>query len=80
MEHVTVKTPYIYEYCAFVFYESVWYHPGLHPNFNDENKTLVRWLGGSHRIGSDMCYLIPKKLGTVIEETTILVQLPAAHR
>ena len=58
MEHVTVKTPEITEYCDFDFYDLVWYHTGLHPNFNDENRTLSRWLGISKRIGSDMCYWI----------------------
>ena len=71
MEHVTIRTPYISEYCDFYFYDLVWYHPGLHPNFNDENRNLGRWLGVSHRIGSDICYLILTKSGTVIEETTI---------
>ena len=54
MEHVTVETPYISEYCDFDFYDLVWYHPGLHFNYNDENKTLGRWLDVSHRIGNDM--------------------------
>ena len=71
MEHVTAKTPYISKYYDFDFYDLDWYHPGLHPNFNDENSTFGRWLGVSHRIGSDMCYLILKKSGTLIEETTI---------
>ena len=71
LDHVTANTPYISEYYDFDFYDLVWYHPGLHPNFNDENRTLGRWLGFFHRIGSDMCYLIPTKAGTVIEETTV---------
>ena len=71
MEHVTVETPYISEYCDFDFYDLVWYHPGLHFKYNDENKTLGRWLDVSHRIGSAMCYLILTKSGTVIEETNV---------
>ena len=71
MENVTGKTPDISEYCDLDFCDLVWYHPGLHPNFNDENRTLGRWLGFSHRIGSDMCYLIPIKSGTLIEEATV---------
>ena len=35
-EHVTGKTPDISEYCDFYFYDLVWYHPGLHPIFNDK--------------------------------------------
>ena len=42
MEHITGKKPNIYEYCDFGFYDLFWYHPGLHPNFNDENRTLGR--------------------------------------
>ena len=49
----------------------VWYHPGLHPNFNDENRTLGWWLGISHRIGSDMYYFLLTKSGTVIVEATV---------
>ena len=71
MEHVTVEIPYISEYCDFDFYDLVWYHPGLHPNFNDENKTLGRWVDFSHGIGNDMWYLIPTKSVTVIEETNV---------
>ena len=71
MEHVTAKKPFISDYSDFDFYDLVWYHPGLHPNYNDENKTLGRWLGVSHRIRGDMCYLILTKSGTVIEKTTV---------
>ena len=56
MEHVTGKTPDISKYFDFDFYDLVWYHPGLHPEFNDENRTLGQWLGVSYNIGSDMCY------------------------
>ena len=71
MEHVTGKTPNISEYCDFYFYELVWYHPGIYPNFNDGNRALERWLGVSHRIRSAMCYWVMKKSGTVIVETTV---------
>jgi len=71
MEHVTGKTHAISEFCDFNFYDLVWYHPGLYPNFNDENRALGRWLGVSNRIGSDMCYWILTKSGTVIAETTV---------
>ena len=71
MEHVTGNISEIPEYCDFYFYDLVWYHPGIHPKFNDENRTLGRWVGVSHRIVSDMCYWIIKKSGTVIAETTV---------
>ena len=71
VEHVTGKTPDISKYCDFDFYDLVWYHPGLHPNYNDENRNLGRWIGVSHRILSDMCYCILTKSCTVIVETTV---------
>ena len=71
MEHVTGKILDISEYCDFDFYDLVWYHPGLHPNFNDENRTLGQCIGVSHRIGSCMCYFILKKSGTLVAETTV---------
>ena len=71
MDHVTGKISDISEYCDFYFYDLVWYHPGIHPKFNDENRTLGRWVGLSHRIGSDMCNWILKKSCTVISETTV---------
>ena len=71
MEHVTGQTLDISEYYYFDLYDFVWYHPGLYPKFNYENRTLGRWLGVSQRIGSDICYLIPTKSVTVISETTV---------
>ena len=49
----------------------VWYHPGLHFNFNDENRTLGRWQDVYHMIGGDLCHLILTKSGTVIEKATV---------
>ena len=71
MEHVTIKTPYIYEQRYFDFYALVWYHPELYTNFNDDNRTLGRWLGVSNRIGSDICYWILPKSATVIAKTNV---------
>ena len=70
-EHVTGKTPDISEYLDFDFYDLVWYHPGVHPNFNNEIRELGRWLGVSHRVGSDMCYWILTVTGNVISESTV---------
>ena len=56
IEAVTGKTPDISEYLDFDFYDLVWYFPGLHPSISEDNRALGRWLGVSHRIGSDMCY------------------------
>ena len=71
MEHVTGKTSNISKYCDFDLYDLVWYHTGIHPNFNDENRSLGRWSGVSHRIGIDMCYWVLTKSGKVISETTV---------
>ena len=58
MDHAIGKTLDISEYCAFDLYNLVWYHPGLQPNFNDENRTLGQWLGIFHVIGSDICVCV----------------------
>ena len=71
MDYVTGKTPAISEYCDFDLYDLVWYHTGLHTNFNDKNRTLGRWLGVYHRIGSDICYWILPKSATVIAKTNV---------
>ena len=71
LEHVTGKTPDISELCDFDFYDLVWYHPGPHPNLGDDIRSLGRWLGIAHRIGSELCYWILTKDGSVIAETTV---------
>ena len=70
-EEVTGKTPDISEYCDFDFYDLVWYYPGVHPSISEDNRALGRWLGVSHRIGSDMCYWIMPVNGQAIAETTV---------
>ena len=70
-EQVTGKTPDISEYLDFDFYDLIWYHPGVHPNFDNEIRQLGRWLGVSHRVGSDMCYWILTVTGHVISESTV---------
>ena len=37
----------------------------------DDNVTLGRWLGISHKIGSDMCYWVLIVSGDVIARTTV---------
>ena len=70
-DQVTGKTPYISEYCDFDFYDLVWYHAGVHPSISKENREMGRWLGMSHRIGSEMCYWILTKSSKVIVEMTV---------
>ena len=71
LESVTGKTLDISEYCDFDFYDLVWYFPDVHPSISQENRALGRWLGVSHRIGSDMCYWILTKNGNVVADTTV---------
>ena len=66
-EIVTGKTPDISEYIDFDIWDPVWYHREDSPDKRD----IGRWIGISHRIGSDMCYWIVTKSGTVIAETTV---------
>ncbi len=70
-EQVTGKTPDISKFLDFDFYDLVWYHPGVHPSISEDNQVLGRWLGVSHRIGSDMCYWVMGRDGIPIAETTI---------
>ena len=71
LEAVTGKTPDISEYCDFDIWDLIWYFPGVHPSISQDNRKLGRWLGVSHRIGSDMCYWIMTVDGTPIAETTV---------
>ena len=69
-ELVTGKTPDISEYCDFDFYDLVWYWAGQVTGTNTGRK-LARWLGVSHKVGSDMCYWIMPVSGTPIADTTV---------
>ena len=68
LEHVTGETPDISEYLDFGMYEPVWYWdvPG-----DDDNPKLGRWLGVSHKVGSDMCYWVLKENGHVLSRTSV---------
>ena len=63
-EEVIGKTPDISEYCYFDFYDLVWYYARVHPSISDENRELGRWLGVSHRVGSNMCYSVITRNGS----------------
>jgi hypothetical protein len=66
-ERVTGDTPDISEWIDFAFYQFVWFklHPGV------ESPELGRWLGVSHRVGSDMCFWILNKNARVLSRTTV---------
>jgi hypothetical protein len=71
-EQVTGKTPDISEWLDFEFYELVcWWDQPNKPNINNETKRLGRWLGVSHRVGSDLCYWIITDSGQVVLKTSV---------
>jgi hypothetical protein len=41
------------------------------PNVTDYSRRLVRWLGVSHRVGSDMSYWLITESGTIISKTPV---------
>ena len=64
-ERITGETPDISEYVDFGFYNWVWFWdtPG-----DTTNPHVGRWLGISHRIGSEMCYYVLKSKNVVVVE------------
>ena len=70
-ERLTGQTPDISEWLDFEFYDLVWFHNQEKPTMNDESRRLGRWLGVSHRIGSDLCYWILTDSGQVISCATV---------
>ena len=70
-ERLTGKTPDISEWLHFGFYDLVWFHNVEKPSLTDQSRRLGRWLGVSHRIGSDMCYWILTDSGKVVSCTTV---------
>lgn len=73
LEQVTGRTPDISEYCDFGFYDLVWYYPGSGVKLDtvDDTRKLGRWMGVSHRVGSDMCYWILTVSGKLISNTSV---------
>ena len=70
-EQITGKTPDISEWLDFAFYERVWYHYSDNHETSSDPRRIGRWLGVSHRIGSDMCYWVLTYSGKVISSTTV---------
>ena len=46
----------ISEYMDFDFYDLVWYWDEKKTNMTEDQAKLGRWLGVSHRVGTDMSY------------------------
>jgi hypothetical protein len=70
-ELVTGRTPDISEYCDFDFYDLVWYWPNTSTEQNDINRSLARWVGVAHRVGSSMCYWLIPISGILIANTSV---------
>ena len=71
-EEVTGQTPDISEWLDFEFYDMVWWldRPSK-PDFSDNTRRLARWLGVSHRVGSDLCYWLITESGKIISKTSV---------
>ena len=66
-EEVFGQTPNIAEYLDFEFYDLIWWWDRGDKNSSTADpKRLARWLGISHRIGSDMCYWLITESGQII--------------
>ena len=70
-ERLTGQTPDISEWLDFTFYDLIWYYNLENPDITDNSRKLGRWLGISHRIGSDLTYWILTESGKVISCSTV---------
>jgi hypothetical protein len=78
-EKLTGNTPDISEWLDFEFYDLVWYHAD--PRETDKaSRQLGKWLGISHRVGSDMCYWILTAGGKVLSNTSVQHVIRDEHR
>ena len=71
IERVTGNTIDISEWLDFDFYDRVWYWDAKKMDMTDERARIGRWLGISHRVGSDMTYWILTESGNVIARSTV---------
>ena len=71
-EEVTGNTGDISEWLDFEFYDLVWwYDASVKYDVTDQGRQLARWLGASHRIGSDLCHWLVTESGKIIAKTTV---------
>ena len=71
-EVVTGQTPDISEWLDFEFYNLVWWlDRSDKPNFTENTRRLARWLGVSHRVGSDLSYWLITESGKIISKTSV---------
>ena len=71
IEEVTGNTPDISEWLDFDFCDRVWWMDTKRLATTDDNVTLGRWLGISHKIDSDICYWVLIVSGDFIARTTV---------
>ena len=70
-EEVTGQTPDIGEYLDFEFYNIVWWWDQLDKsNATDDPRRIARWLGISHRVGSDICYWLITDTGKIVSNAS----------
>jgi hypothetical protein len=64
--------PDISKWMDFAFYDLVWWldHP-TKPNITNSTCQLARWLGVSHRVGSDLSYWLITESGKIISKTSV---------
>ena len=68
-EEVTGQIAEISEWLDFEFYDLLyWYDRPNKPDVYDDVRILARWLGISHRVGSDMCYWLITESGNLIKK------------
>jgi hypothetical protein len=56
IKHITGSTINTSEWLDFDFYDRVWYWDAKKMEMTNEQARIGRWLGISHRVGSDMTY------------------------
>jgi hypothetical protein len=61
----------ISEWLDFEFYDYIWYWDEKQPDMTRDPKLIGRWLGISHRVGSDMTYWILSQSGQVLAWSTL---------
>ena len=71
-EEVFGETADISEWLDFEFYDLVWWWDRHDkPDSTDDPRRLARWLGVSHRVGSDLCYWLITEHGKIISKTSV---------
>ena len=71
-EEVTGDIPDISEWLDFELYDLVWWIDWPNkPDIMDMTRRLGCWLGVSHRVGSDLCYLVATDSGQLVSKTSV---------